>query len=97
MLDKWISTLMDGDCLPERDLKRLCLMVSVWMRMRSWAAFSGGGVTLCCRYINALSGNSSSRRGSDRFMVHSLASQACKAVSQRLRPFFCCVFSLTCQ
>lgn len=27
MLDKWIQTLQAGDCLAERDLKKLCLMV----------------------------------------------------------------------
>lgn len=28
MLDKWIATLTAGDCLEERDLKKLCQMVS---------------------------------------------------------------------
>lgn len=28
MLDQWIQTLQAGDCLAERDLKKLCLMVS---------------------------------------------------------------------
>lgn len=27
MLDQWIQTLQAGDCLAERDLKKLCLMV----------------------------------------------------------------------
>ena len=27
MLEKWIQTLQAGDCLAERDLKKLCLMV----------------------------------------------------------------------
>lgn len=27
MLDEWIQTLQAGDCLAERDLKKLCLMV----------------------------------------------------------------------
>lgn len=28
MLDQWIQTLKGGDCLAERDLKKLCLLVS---------------------------------------------------------------------
>lgn len=28
MLDQWIATLKNGDCLAERDLKKLCYMVN---------------------------------------------------------------------
>lgn len=42
MLDKWIQTLQAGDCLAERDLKKLCLMVRKAQTTKLPAFFSCG-------------------------------------------------------
>ena len=43
MLDQWIQTLKAGDCLAERDLKKLCLLVSSLVQSQSKTRLFGDG------------------------------------------------------
>ncbi|CAM9254209.1 unnamed protein product, partial [Choristocarpus tenellus] len=47
MLDEWIQTLTNGDCLAERDLKKLCNMVKDLLIEENNVQLVSSPVTIC--------------------------------------------------